>query len=205
LLQDENIIVLDTREAVEFTQGFIPGSVSIGLEGRFAEWAGTLLSFDKTLLLVCEPGKEKESVVRLARVGFNNFAGYLNGGFDAWKKAGEVMDMIIDIEPSELAIDIPHDKSLVVLDVRREAEFADGHVKGAINIPLAELVDAGSVANLKEDQNLYINCRTGYRSVIAASLLKRQGIHNLYNVLNGWEKIMLEEKIEQEKETSVLN
>ena len=102
-------------------------------------------------------------------------------------------------------MDIPHDKNLVILDVRRDAEFADGHVKGAINIPLAEFVDPSSMVNLEEDQNLYINCRTGYRSVIAASLMKRQGIHNLYNVLGGWEKIRLEEKIEQERETSILN
>ncbi|HYK43709.1 MAG TPA: rhodanese-like domain-containing protein, partial [Parafilimonas sp.] len=129
----------------------------------------------------------------------------LDGGFRAWLNAGEPIDMIIDVEPSELALDIPHDEHLVVIDVRREAEFGDGHVKGAINIPLADLADAGSMATLEDDQNLYITCRTGYRSVIAASLLKRQGIHNLYNVLGGWEKIKLEEKIKQEKETSVLN
>ena len=205
LLQNDDIIILDTREELKFSQGFIPNSVFIGLDGRFAEWAGTLLPFDKTLLLVCEPGKERESIVRLARVGFDNFAGYLEGGFRAWLKAGEPIDMIIDVEPSELALDIPHDEHLVVIDVRREAEFGDGHVKGAINIPLADLADAGSMATLEDDQNLYITCRTGYRSVIAASLLKRQGIHNLYNVLGGWEKIKLEEKIKQEKETSVLN
>ena len=205
LLQNDDIIILDTREELKFSQGFIPSSVFIGLNGRFAEWAGTLLPFDKTLLLICEPGQERESIVRLARVGFDNFAGYLEGGFRAWLKAGEPIDMIIDVEPSELALDIPHDEHLVVIDVRREAEFGDGHVKGAINIPLAELADAGSMATLEDDQNLYITCRTGYRSVIAASLLKRQGIHNLYNVLGGWEKIKLEEKIKQEKETSVLN
>jgi len=205
LRENDDIIILDTREELKFTQGFIPNSVFIGLNGRFAEWAGTLLPFDKTLLLVCEPGKERESIVRLARVGFDNFAGYLDGGFRAWLKAGESIDMIIDIEPSELALDIPHDEHLVVIDVRREAEFGDGHVKGAINIPLADLADAGSMATLEDDQNLYVTCRTGYRSVIAASLLKRQGIHNLYNVLGGWEKIKLEEKIKQEKDTSVLN
>jgi glyoxylase-like metal-dependent hydrolase (beta-lactamase superfamily II)/rhodanese-related sulfurtransferase len=205
LMQDENIIVLDTREGSQFTHGFIPGSVFIGLEGRFAEWAGTLLPFDKTILLICEEGKVKETAVRLARVGFSSFAGHLDGGFDAWKKAGEPMDMIIEIEPDELAMDIPYDKNMVVLDVRRETEFADGHIKGAMNIPLSDLVDPGSMANLEDDQNLYIHCRTGYRSIIAASLLKREGIHNLYNVLGGWDEIRLQEKIEQEKETSVLN
>jgi hydroxyacylglutathione hydrolase len=205
LMKDENVIMLDTRDGAQFTNGFIPNSVFIGLEGRFAEWAGTLLSFDKTLLLVCEEGKEKESAVRLARVGFSKFAGYLNGGVDAWKKAGEPIDMIIDVEPGELATDIRYDKNLVVLDVRRETEFADGHIKGAVNIPLSEFIDPGSMANIEEDQNLYIHCRTGYRSIIAASLMKREGIHNLYNVLGGWEEIKEEKNIATEKETSVLN
>ena len=121
------------------------------------------------------------------------------------KKAGEGIDMVINIEPDELAMDIPHDDKLVVIDVRREPEYADGHVKDALNIPLNNLTDPASMANIEEDQNLYLHCASGYRSIIAASLLKRQGIHNLYNVLGGWEKIRLEEKIKTEKESSVLN
>ena len=113
--------------------------------------------------------------------------------------------MVINIEPDELAMDIPHDDKLVVIDVRREPEYADGHVKDALNIPLNNLTDPASMANIEEDQNLYLHCASGYRSIIAASLLKRQGIHNLYNVLGGWEKIRLEEKIKTEKESSVLN
>ena len=189
----------------EFTEGFIPGSLFIGLEGRFAEWAGSLLPFDKTLLLVCDEGKEKESVVRLARVGFSKFAGYVEGGFNAWKNAGEPIDLIINIEPDELAMDLPFDEKLLVVDVRRETEFADGHVKDAVNIPLLNLSDPASMANLEEDQNIYLHCRSGYRSVIAASFIKKQGIHNLYNVLGGWEKIKEEKNIKQEKEKSVLN
>jgi hydroxyacylglutathione hydrolase len=113
--------------------------------------------------------------------------------------------MVISIEPDELAMDMPHDDKLVVLDVRREAEFADGHVKGAVNLPLQTLVDPGSMANIDEDQNLYVHCASGFRSVIAASLFKRQGIHNLYNVSGGWNKIKLEKKIKTEKESSALN
>jgi rhodanese-related sulfurtransferase len=136
LKNNGDIILLDTRPAAEFIEGFIPDSIFIGLDGRYAEWGGSLLPFDKTLLIIAEPGREKESVVRLTRVGFSKFAGYLKGGFEAWKAAGENTDMIISIEPDELAMDMPHDDKLVVLDVRREAEFADGHVKGAVNIPL---------------------------------------------------------------------
>lgn len=204
-LKDETVIVLDTRKATDFTQVFIPGAISIGLEGRFAEWAGCLLPFDKPILLVTEEGKEKESIVRLARVGFSKMKGYLKGGIAAWKKAGELTDMIIDIEPDELAMDIPYDKNLQVLDVRRETEFGEGHISGAINLPLGELTDPASMANLDENQNLYVHCGGGYRSVIASSLLKRQGIHNLRNVLGGWNKIKELEKVEIVKENSVLN
>lgn len=202
---DENTIVLDTRNATEFTQGFVPGSISIGLEGRFAEWAGSLLPFTAPIVLVTEPGKEKESIVRLARVGFDKMKGYLDGGYDAWKNAGEGVDMIVDVEADELMMDIPHDKNLVVVDVRRETEFADGHLKNAMNMPLHEMTDPGIMAGFEEKQNLYVHCAGGYRSVIAASLLKRQGIHNLRNVIGGWGKIKEQEKAEIIKETSVLN
>ena len=204
-MHDEDLIILDTRKAAVFTNGFVPGSVSIGLEGRFAEWAGSILPFDKPLLLVTEAGKENETIVRLARVGFDKFEGYLDGGFEAWQAAGETIDLIIDIEPDELALDIAHDEHLVVVDVRKETEFANGHVAGAVNMPLDEMTDAGRIAMLPEDANLYVHCAGGYRSVIAASLIKRQGIHNLRNVLGGWNIIKEQPGIEVEKDASVLN
>lgn len=201
----KDTLLLDTRTAAEFTQGFIPGSVFIGLEGRFAEWAGSLLPFDQPMILVTEAGKEKETVIRLARVGFSKVIGYVDGGFEAWKAAGEEIDMIIDVEADELAMDLPFDPNLVIVDVRRETEYADGHVKGAKNIPLNEMTDPASMGDLEEEQNIYVHCAGGYRSVIAASLLKRQGIHNLRNILGGWGKIREQKKIETEKEKSVLN
>jgi rhodanese-related sulfurtransferase len=203
--QKEGIIILDTRKAEDFTQQYVPGSVSIGLDGRFAEWAGSLLPFDKPILLITDNDQEKESVVRLARVGFSRMIGYLKGGVQAWKNAGEEIDMIIDIEPDELAMDLPYDDRLIVIDVRREPEFADGHIRGAINIPLDEMTDPASMANIEDDHNVYVHCAGGYRSVIAASLLKRQGIHNLRNVVGGWNKIKEQEKIVIDKENSVLN
>ena len=204
-LLEEDVIVVDTRRAEEFSIGFVPGSIFIGLEGRFAEWAGSLLPFDKTILLVTEPGKEKETIIRLARVGFSRMEGYLDGGFEAWQKAGEKTDMIINIEADELAMDLPFDDRLLVIDVRRETEFADGHVKDAVNIPLNEMTDPASMANIADEHNMYVHCAGGYRSVIASSLLKRQGLHNLRNVLGGWGSIKEQEKIEQVKENSVLN
>lgn len=201
----KDALLVDTRPATQFTQGFIPDSIFVGLEGRFAEWAGSLLPFDKEIILVCEEGKEKEAVTRLARVGFSKVIGYVKGGVDAWRNSGEPMDMLIDVEADELAMDLPFDNNLVVVDVRRQAEFADGHVKDAINLPLNEMNDAAQLAQFDEEQNIYVHCAGGYRSVIAASLLKRQGIHNLRNVLGGWAKIKEQEKITVEKEKSVLN
>ena len=201
----DDMIILDTRPANTFMQGFVPGSISIGLEGRFAEWAGSLLSFEKPMLLVTEAGKGKESIVRLARVGFDKIEGHLDGGYEAWQAAGLPIDMIIDVEADELMMDMPHDPNLVVVDVRRETEFADGHLKDAINIPLNEMTDPGALANIEDNHNLYLHCAGGYRSVIAASLMKRQGIHNLRNINGGWAKIKEEKKAEIVKETSVLN
>ena len=201
----DDVIIVDTRRAEIFINGFIPGSVFLGLEGRFAEWAGSLLPFDQPMIIITEPGKEKETIIRLARVGFDKVRGYVDGGFEAWKNAGEETDMIIDVEADELAMDIPFDDRLVVVDVRKPVEFADGHVKNALNIPLNDMTDPANMAQLEEDQNIYVHCQGGYRSVIATSLLKRQGIHNLRNVTGGWNKIKEQEKIEKEKESSVLN
>ena len=201
----DEALMIDTRPAAQFTQGFIPESIFIGLEGRFAEWAGSILPFNKELILVCEEGKEKEAVTRLARVGFSKVIGFLKGGVGAWKSAGELLDLIIDIEADELAMDMPFDPNLIVLDVRRTTEFADGHVKDAINLPLNDMTDPATMTQLEDNQNIYVHCAGGYRSVVASSLLKRQGIHNIRNVVGGWGKIKEQEKITIEKEKSVLN
>ena len=205
MIAKEDVVLLDTRKSSLFIEGFVPGAVGIGLDGRFAEWAGNLLPFDKSIVLVTTGGEEKESLIRLARVGFDKMIGYLEGGFATWQQAGETIDVIIDVETDELAMDIPFDSNLVVLDVRRETEFADGHIKGAINLPLNVLADPGAMADLEERYNIYVHCGGGYRSIIAASLLKRQGIHNLRNVSGGWTRIKDQKGIEIEKENSVLN
>ena len=204
-LMKEDVLILDTRHASVFTQGFIPGSIFIGLEGRFAEWAGSLLSFNKPMILVTDAGKEEETIIRLSRVGFSKIQGYLKGGFETWQNAGETVDMIIDVEADELAMDMPHDPNLIVVDVRRETEFADGHVVNAQNLPLNEMNDVLNLSHFEDNQNLYVHCAGGYRSVIAASLLKREGTHNVRNVLGGWAKIKEQKTIKTEKEVSVLN
>jgi glyoxylase-like metal-dependent hydrolase (beta-lactamase superfamily II)/rhodanese-related sulfurtransferase len=184
-----DLVILDTRHADIFAQGYVPESVFIGLEGRYAEWAGMLLPYDKDILLITEPGREEESVVRLARVGFENIIGYLEGGFATWKEAGEEIDLLINVEPDELIMDLPFDENLVVLDVRKETEFEAGHVDDAENLPLEKLKDPGTMAMIEETDNIYVHCAGGYRSTIACSLLKRQGIHNIRNVVGGWKAI----------------
>ncbi len=190
-----DVWVIDTRPATSFIDGFVPGSIFIGLEGRFAEWAGTLLPFDQPLIFVSEKGKEEETVTRLARVGFSKIEGYLSGGFEAWKNANEKIDLIIDIDADELAMDIPFDEKLQVIDVRKESEFAEGHVADAINLPLNEMTDIAAIASFEEDQNLYIHCGGGYRSVIACSIFKKHGINNIRNIAGGWSKIKEQTKI----------
>ena len=202
---DKDVIVLDTRSAEEFSQGFIPGSVFIGLEGRFAEWAGSLLPFYQRMVLVTDTGKEEETIVRLARVGFDNVEGYLKGGFPEWEKAGEAIDMLIEVEADELALDLPYDTNITVLDVRNEAEFAEGHVKDAISLPLSDMTDIARIAQFHENQNIYVHCARGYRSVIASSLLKRQSYHNIRNIVGGFAKIKEQKNIITEKQASVLN
>ncbi len=204
-LLTEDILIVDTRSSEQFSKGFIPGSIFIGLEGRFAEWAGSLLPFSQSILLVTVPGMEQETVTRLARVGIDKVRGYLEGGIEAWKDDGNEIDLVIDVEPDELMLDMKFDENLVIVDVRRETEFADGHLKNAINIPLNELTDPATLALMEETQNIYVHCAGGYRSMIATSLMKRQGIHNLRNVLGGWNEIKKQEKLEIIKEKSVLN
>ncbi len=201
----EGAWIIDTRPSGIFTEGFVPGSVSIGLDGRYAEWAGSLLPYQHPLVLVAEAGKEKESIIRLARVGLDKVVGYLEGGYEAWIAAGETPDMIIDIEADELLMDLPHDPKMAVIDVRKEGEFGDGHVRGAQNLPLASLIDPAIMANVPDDANLYVHCAGGYRSVIAASLLKREGYHNLRNILGGWGAMKDLKGLPVEKEVAKLN
>ncbi|MGL6267562.1 MAG: rhodanese-like domain-containing protein [Chitinophagaceae bacterium] len=203
--ETENLVIIDTRDNHSFADGFIPGAIFIGLNERFEDWVISLIPSGSAILMVTAAGKEDETTNRLKKAGFDKITGYLAGGMDAWKKAGNITDLLIQVEADELAMDIPFDDHLIVLDVRNETEFADGHVKNAINISLKTMVDPGVMAVLEEKDNLYILSKSGYRSTIAASLLKRQGFHNLRNLLGGWDAVILEKKIETEKEQKALN
>jgi hydroxyacylglutathione hydrolase len=201
----EELVVLDTRDAENFIDGFISGSIFIPLNDRFEDMAMNLLPTGSICMLVTEPGKEKGTAERLKKAGISNIAGYLEGGFDAWKNASEPIDLVIQVEADELAMDIPFDDNLIVIDVRNEAAFAEGHVKDALNIPLKTMTDPGVLAILEDNDNLYIHCQSGDHSLIAVSLIKRQGLHNLRHLAGGWEAIIQEKRIEIEKEKNALN
>jgi len=178
-------LLLDTRPNHKFEKGFVPGSLFIGLDGMYAIWVGTLIDINQPLIIVCEEGKEEESIMRLARVGYENVKGYLAGGIEAWKNAGKPLDTLTSIEADEFAKGVK--KGIEVLDVRRMTEALAGHVREATVIPLSDL--SKNLDSLNPDETHYIHCAAGYRSVIAASLMKARGFKNLVNVHGGWNKI----------------
>jgi hydroxyacylglutathione hydrolase len=181
-------IVLDTRPCSLVDKGYIKGSYNIGLEGMFAIWVGTLLDIKNRLVIVCEPGKEEESIIRLARVGFENVSGFLKGGFATWKDAGLPYDSIKSIQPDDFAIKLKSG-DIHVLDIRRITEVENGHVANASVLPLADFNK--NINSLDKNDNYYIYCGSGFRSMIAASIMKANGFENVINVSGGWNKIKL--------------
>ena len=179
-------VVLDVRSQDEFAQGHIPRSIFIGLDGSFAPWVGTLIADVKQpLLLVTAPGREKETLTRLSRVGFDHSIGYLDGGFESWKKAAMEYDTVASITASQFEKE-EKERHLEVFDVRKESEYLSEHVVDAQNTPLEFLND--HLASFPE-QSFFVHCAGGYRSMIAASILKSRGIHNLIDVNGGFEAI----------------
>jgi hydroxyacylglutathione hydrolase len=188
---ENDAVIIDCRLPIDFEMGFVPTSVNVGLDGQFAIWAATVVDIKQSVLLVCPQGKENEAVTRLARTGFENIKGYLKGGFEAWQKAGKPIDLIISVEPEELEMDYKH-STIQVLDVRKESEFEDAHVQNAQWCTLQNLEK--NINSLSKNTDYYIHCAGGYRSMIAASLLKKHGFTRVRNVYGGFSKI---------KETSI--
>ncbi len=176
-MQDE-VVILDTRDADAFEKGHIPGSVNIGLGGQYAVWIGTLFPIHQPFVLVADQGHEEEAVIRLARVGFENVRGYLKHGMEGW--SGRV-ESVTSIEPEELAERM--DGKLTVIDVRKPGEYESGHAEGALHYPLNSLHQQ---LPDRKDQPLYVYCAGGYRSMIACSLLKSRGYTNTINVRQGF-------------------
>ena len=180
---EERPLVLDTRPAAVFAQGFIPNSVSIGLDSNFAMWVGEMIpEIKQTILLVTEPGKEEESIIRLSRVGYDNAIGYLEGGFEAWKAAGKEVDTVSRITADEFAK--RYATKPLVFDVRKKSEFDSEHVEGAVNVPLNRISE--QLAQFPKERPFILHCAGGYRSMIAASILKQRGWDNFVDVEGGF-------------------
>jgi rhodanese-related sulfurtransferase len=142
---------------------------------------------------------------KLSKAGFTDIRGYLEGGLSEWLNAQEEIDMIIEIEADELAMDLPFDDELLVLDIRQQTEFAGGHVRDAMNMPLKTMNDPANMAMIEETCNIYIMGGSDMKQVMAAALLKRQGFHNLRTIEGGWESVLREKRIETVKEKEMLN
>jgi glyoxylase-like metal-dependent hydrolase (beta-lactamase superfamily II)/rhodanese-related sulfurtransferase len=182
--RDRGAVLLDVREPDDYARRHLRGSVNVGLGGRFASWCGTVLRPDQPLVLVAEPGREREAAVRLARVGFDRVAGYLEGGPAAFAAAPAELAGHPRISAAELRSQLAGPSPPRVVDVRLPAEWEAGHIPGSLNVPLQGL-DAG-LERLSLDEPLVIQCQSGYRSSIAASLLERHGFSRLQDLQGGW-------------------
>ena len=179
--------ILDVRNPDEFAKSHIPGSIFIGLEGRFAPWAGEILEdINQPIILITPNGKEEEAILRLSRVGFDNIKGYLLGGIKSWIEANKNIKSIENIDPVDFAA-LYSNNDLNILDVRSQSENNIGSIRESLNIPLINLKD--SVESINEKDKLYIHCKGGYRSMIACSILNSKSKTNIVNIKGGFDKI----------------
>ncbi|MBS3915872.1 MAG: MBL fold metallo-hydrolase [Bacteroidetes bacterium] len=182
---ETDAVVIDTRVPEIFAQGFIPNSINIGIDGNFATWVGTLVpDVKQEILLVAEPGREKEIITRLARVGFDNCIGFLKGGFEAWENAGNEVDSIPTVSPEKFISVYQEYPEVNILDVRKKSEFESEHIISAENCPLDYINE--NMAEINAENPYYVHCAGGYRSMIFVSILKARGYQNLINVEGGF-------------------
>ena len=186
LAQSSGAVILDVRSQADFMQGHIPGSIFIGLDGGFAPWVGALVAdVQQPILLIAAAGSEVEAITRLSRVGFDNTLGYLEGGISAWTDAGKETDSMASMDAAVFKNELKRDAQ--VFDVRNTTEYANSRIASAVNTPLGTLNDY--LTGYPENTPFYVYCAGGYRSVIAASILKSRGIHNVVNVTGGFSAI----------------
>lgn len=185
LVESEEALMLDTRHQDEFAKAHIPNSIFIGIDGSFAPWVGALIKdLAQPIVLITPEGREEEVVTRLARVGYDNTLGFLQGGIDAWKAAGKEVDQVDSVTAEELATMNGQAEELNIVDVRKPTEFLAQHVVGATNLPLDYLNK--NMERMDRQQTYYLHCLGGYRSMIAASILKARGFHKLVDIKLGW-------------------
>jgi hydroxyacylglutathione hydrolase len=180
-------LVLDTRTAQDFAKGFIPNSINIGIDGSFAPWVGALIpDIKQQILLVTDEGREEEVITRLARVGYDYTIGYLEGGINAWSRAGKELDRISSITPAQLE-SLLKINAWPVIDVRKPGEYESEHVEGAINLPLDNINE--HLNRLDKKETYFVHCAGGYRSMIFTSILRARGFENLIDVQGGFKAI----------------
>jgi len=180
-------VVLDVRHQQDFAKGHIPRSIFIGIDGGFAPWVGTLIAdIKQPILLITPEGRLEETITRLSRVGFDQVIGYLEGGIEAWKNAGKETDRVESISAAAFE-KIQSANDITVFDVRKESEFESEHIQDAKNTPLSMLNNY--LDDYQTKSKSYMHCAGGYRSMIAASILKSRGIHNLVDIQGGFAAI----------------
>ena len=185
----KEVILLDVRNENDFAESHVPGSIFIGLDGRFAPWVGELLEdIKKPIILLAPEGREEEAITRLSRVGFDNIKGYLKGGIKSWIELNKQTNSIENIKAQDF-MSLNSKFDINILDVRSQNEYLSGSVDGSLNIPLINLTD--NLDKLNCNKRSYIYCKGGYRSMIASSILSLKGINNITNIIGGYDSISL--------------
>ncbi|MES2416821.1 MAG: MBL fold metallo-hydrolase [Bacteroidota bacterium] len=188
LANQTGALILDTRDPQRFAKAFIPNSINIGLNGQFAPWVGALITdLKQELLLITDEGKAEEAITRLARVGYDNTIGYLDGGIDAWSAAGKEIDKISSISAQDFEKVVDSQEAINALDVRKPGEYEAEHLEATLTRPLDYINDW--TAEINPNETYYIHCAGGYRSMIAASILKARGIENVIDINGGYAAI----------------
>ena len=192
---ETNALILDTRDAQKFSEGFVPNSINIGIDGNFAPWVGALIpDIKQQILLITDKDREEEVITRLARVGYDYCIGYLKGGFESWENAGMEVDKIERVTPEQLAAIRKAHPDAPVFDVRKKSEYFSEHVLDVENAPLDSINE--SMLSIPKNKTVYIHCAGGYRSMIFASILRARGYDNLVDVIGGFKAIKESEQFE---------
>ena len=187
ITNQEGALMLDVRKPHEYAESHIPNSIFIGLDGSFAPWAGELIvDLDQPIVLICPDDREEEAITRLSRLGFDNTKGFLKGGLNAWINSGKEIDSVFSISADDFN-DIYIEKENKIFDVRKKSEFLSQHINNAYNTPLSEINSC--LSEYPKTEKFYVHCAGGYRSMIASSILKSRGFHNLVDIKGGYKAI----------------
>jgi hydroxyacylglutathione hydrolase len=187
IIEEDDVLVLDARMPEFFAKGHLPGSINIGIDDNFASWVGALISdIEQEIIIIADLGTEEEVVTRLARVGYDNALGYLDGGFETWEDSDGEIDYVNIIEAEDF-ITLNKNSNLDVVDLRNENEYLASHIKNARNLPLGYINE--NMDEFKSEETIFLHCEQGYRAMIASSILKSRGVHNFVIVLDSYSNI----------------